>query len=189
MEPSLGYSSNKHFFFTDREARPIGRGLVLGRGYFQSVQPALDRMLINVDISTRAMYRSGKLIDLALEFLGKPGTPSALVPRHGLPDRERIRLQQFISGITVTMRYRTQEDTGRRRVVKKLTRECARDLKFEPADGGTMTVAEYFQTQLKIPLQFPDVICAEVCTTFSPSSHVFSYHVALDRRPYPLGAL
>jgi eukaryotic translation initiation factor 2C len=188
MEPSLGYSSNKHLFFTDREARPIGGGLVLGRGYFQSVQPALDRMLINVDISTRAMYRSGKLIDLALEFLGNPRTPSALAPRYGLPDRERIRLQQFISGITVTTRYRTQ-DTGRRRVVKKLTRECARDLTFELADGGTMTVAEYFQTQLKIPLQFPEVICAEVCTTFSPSSHVFSYYVALDRRPYPLRTL
>ena len=188
MEPILGSSSNKHFIFTDREARAIGRGLVLWRGYFQSVQPANDRMLINVDISTRAMYRSGKLIDLALEFLGVPGRPSALAPRYGLLDRERIRLQAFVSGITVTMRYRTQ-DTVRRRVVKKLTRECARDLKVELADGRTMTVAEYFQTQLKIPLQFPDVICAEVCTTFFLSSHVFSYQVALDPRRNPFGAL
>ncbi len=183
MEPSLRYPSNKNSFFTDQETRSIGAGLVLWRGYFQSVRPAIDRMLINIDISTGVMYRSGRLLDLALEFLDRPGTPNALAPNpnhgHGLPDRERLRLQQFISGIKIITPYRAQ-DPDRRRLVKKVTRESARDRTFEIGDGQTMTVLEYYQNQLNIPLQFPDLVCVEVCTIFFLSSRAFSHPVALD---------
>ena len=177
MEPSLRYSSNKNSFFTDQieEARPIGAGIVLWRGYFQSLRPAIDRILINVDTATGTMYKPGRLIDLALEVLGK-STPNALAPqqagRQGLPDRERLRLQQFISGIKVTTPYRAQ-DPERRRLVKKLTRESARDRTFEIGDGQTMTVLEYFRDELNIPLQFPDLICVEVCTTFFLCSRAY----------------
>lgn len=121
-------------------------------------------MLTNVDISTGAMYRPGKLIDLALDFLGKPGTLVALAPRYGLSDHERLRLQQFISGIKITTPHLTQ-DPDRRRLVKKLTRESARDRTFQIRDGETTTVAEYFQDQLDMSLRFPDLLCVEVCTT------------------------
>jgi eukaryotic translation initiation factor 2C len=170
MEPSLRYPSNKNSFFTDQieEARPIGAGIVLWRGYFQSLRPAIDRILINVDTATGTMYKPGRLINLALEVLGK-STPNALAPQQGLPDRERLRLQQFISGIKITTPYRAQ-DPERRRLVKKLTRESARDRTFEIGDGQTMTVLEYFRDELNIPLQFPDLICVEVCTTFFPCS-------------------
>ena len=97
----MKFPFNKRSFFTDRETRPIGGGIVLRRGYFQSLRPAIDRMLINTDITTGTMYRPGKLIDLALEFLNKPGKPDALAPRLGFPDRERFRLQQFLSGIKI----------------------------------------------------------------------------------------
>jgi len=145
-------------------------------------------MLINVDTSTSAMYRPGKLIDLALEFLGEPGTPNALKPPHGRPDAERLRLQQFISGINIITPYRAQ-DPDRKRLVKKLTRESARDRTFTVGDGQTMTVLEYFQDTLNILLQFPDLICVEVCTTLLPSSLASSLTVALDPRCNSLGAL
>ena len=48
-------------------------------------------MLVNVNLSTGVMYRSGSFIDLALDFLGRAGTPNALSSHHGLPDRERLR--------------------------------------------------------------------------------------------------
>lgn len=178
MEPSLRYPSNKNSFFTSQETRSIGAGLVLWRGYFQSLRPAIDRILINFDISTGVMYRSGELIDLALEFLGQ-STPNALSPQHGLPDRERLRLQQFISGIKIITPYR---DPDRRRLVRKVTRESAQERTFEIGDGQTMTVAQYFQNELNIPLQFPDLICVEVCIIFFLSSCAFSCPVALNAR-------
>ena len=87
------------------------------------------------------MHRPGKLIDLALESLGNPGTPFALAPRSGLSDHERLKLQQFILGIKITTPHRAQ-DADRRRLVRKLTCESAQDLTFQigDGDGETMTV-------------------------------------------------
>jgi eukaryotic translation initiation factor 2C len=191
MEPSLRYTTKRNSFFTNHGERPIGGGIVLWRGYFQSLRPAIERLLINVDTATGTMYRSGKLIDIALQFLGKE-TPNALAPQRGaqrgLPDRERLRLQQFLSGVKVTTPYRTR-DPDKRRFVKKVTRESARERTFEIGDGETMTVAEYFQNQLNIPLQFPDILCVEVCTTLILSVCISSRPTALNRCRHPDGAL
>ena len=166
MAPNLIYPFNVRSFFTDRETRDIGGGIVLWRGYFQSVRPAIGRMLINVDISTGAMYAPGPLIQLALAFLGfQHDRQDALMPNRGLPDRERIRLQRFITGIKITTSH-GQRDRGqgpRPRVVKRLSKDGARDLSFELGNGQQQTVAEYFRGVLGRPLRYPDVICVEVC--------------------------
>jgi len=165
MGPNLRHPFIRGSFFTDRETRDIGGGIVLWRGYFQSVRPAIGRMLINVDISTGAMFMPGPLIGLALAHLNL-NRPDALAPR-GLPDRERLRLQRFITGLEVTTSHGQREpgrQGPRRRVVKKLSKEGARDLSFELDNGQRMTVADYFQGVLGGPLRYPEVICVEVCT-------------------------
>lgn len=163
MTPNQRYPHNARSFFTDRITRDIGGGIVLWRGYFQSVRPAIGRILINVDTATGVMYKPGRLIDLALDFLGRPGQPDALTPRHRFPERERMRLQHFLSGIKVMTPY-SPHHRGRLRFVKKLTRRGAREESFEVGEGGeTMTVAEFFRVQHNISLVYPDVICVEVC--------------------------
>ncbi|KAH9965910.1 argonaute-like protein [Russula dissimulans] len=165
MGPNLKYPFNVRSFFTDNETRDIGGGIVLWRGYFQSVRPAIGRILINVDISTGTMYMPGELIGLALAVLGKPGNPNALAPRQGLPDKDRVRLQRFISGIKITTSHGQRGRQNQRpRVVKALSKAGARDLMFELGNGQTTTVADYFRGVLGRPLRFPDVICAELST-------------------------
>ncbi|KAF9226544.1 argonaute-like protein [Gyrodon lividus] len=162
MEPTMKYPFNVRSFFTDRETRDIGGGLVLWRGYFQSVRPAIGRLLVNVDISTGTMYKSGPLLDLCLEFLGRPGQYNILSVRRGMPDRERIRLQRFVSGIRIMTTYSGERVRKTPRVVKKLSSAGASDLSFSLRDGTTMTVAQYFQSLLNRPLRYPDNICIEV---------------------------
>lgn len=186
MAPNLIYPFNVRSFFTDRETRDIGGGIVLWRGYFQSVRPAIGRMLINVDISTGAMYKPGPLILLALDVLGLPlNQPDALAPRggRGLPERERHRLQTFLKNIKVTKTYgqRDPERQGLRRLtVKGLSKKGARESTFELDNGQQTTVADYFRGILGAPLRHPDVICVEVCAplyapSFSdPAFHSFS---------------
>ncbi|KAG6822135.1 hypothetical protein H0H92_015119, partial [Tricholoma furcatifolium] len=152
----MNYPFNVRSFFTDRETKNIGIGLVLWRGYFQSVRPASGRMLINVDISTGTMYKPGNLIDLCLEFLNKPGNPLILAPSRGLPDRERLRLQRFISGIRILVRGKTTH------VIKKLSTGGANAHKFTMRDGESVTVADYFRQYLNASLRFPEIICVEV---------------------------
>nr|VWO95172.1 Uncharacterized protein [Ganoderma boninense] len=165
MEPTMKYPFNVRSFFTSRETAPIGGGIVLWRGYFQSVRPAIGRMLINVDISTAAMYKPGRAIDVALELLGVTQRgPLALSPKHGFPERELIKLQRFLSGVRITVDIPGRPTTGRRppRVIKKLTKAGANNLSFTMRDGKTITVAQYFEKTHNYRLQFPDIVCIEV---------------------------
>lgn len=177
MQPSLDYPFNVRSFFTAAETRDIGAGIVLWRGYFQSVRPALNKMLINVDISTGAMYKPLSLMALCLDFFGRPhnnGNPnvqqaSVMAPRRGLPDRERVRVQRFVSGVRVSNTYKARNQdggpaAGRARTVRRLTKEGASDLSFTGDDGQQITVANYFRQLLNRPLQFPEAICAELNT-------------------------
>ncbi|KAF8076456.1 argonaute-like protein [Lyophyllum atratum] len=163
MEPTMKYPFNVRSFFTDRETKDIGSGLQLWRGYFQSVRPASGRMLINVDISTGTMYKAGPLLGLCLEFLNK-GDPNALATSRGFPDRERLRLQRFISGIRVLTKHAGADGTIQQtpRVIKKLSTAGANALNFTMREGGSMSVADYFQKTQNQKLKFPDVICVEV---------------------------
>ena len=141
MEPcSKGYPFNARSFFTDRETINISGGVVLWRGYFQSLRPAINKILINVNISTGAMYQHGELIPLCLNFLGrsKQQQQPQLLTAGQLPVRERRRLENFLKGIKVTTPYYAR-NPNRPRLVKRLTPESARDRTFDIGDGHTVT--------------------------------------------------
>src|SRR5258708_26876882 len=193
MGPNLKYPFNVRSFFTDSETRDIGGGIVLWRGYFKCVRPAIGRMVIKIDISTGAMYMPGPLIGLALAVLGRPpNNPNALAPSQGLPDRERLRLQRFITpGLKITTAYdqRDPNQAPRPRGVKKLSKAGARDLTFELAAGQTTNVADYFRQKLNRPLRFPDIICVEVCMCSYAPLHTDLRPVARKWRINPFGTL
>ena len=162
MEPTMNYPFNVRSFFTDREIKDIGSGIQLWRGYFQSVRPAIGQMLINVDISTATMYKSGPLLRLCLDFLRKEHPTHLVAPK--TTEREFMRLHRFIAGMKVitTPPGPGGTPTPIGRVVKKLHTTAAKGLKFELREGGEMSVADYFHKTYNRPLQFPDIGCVEV---------------------------
>ncbi|KAF8888340.1 argonaute-like protein [Infundibulicybe gibba] len=157
MDPTAKYPFNVRSFFTPEGKKPIGGGIELWRGYFQSVRPTIGRLVVNVDIATGMMFKPGPLIDLCLEVLGRPGMTN-LLRGGGLPDRERVRLQRFLTGVRIT----TTNTPGAARVLKKLTPAGANTLTFEMRDVGHITVADYFRNQVNRPLRLPELVCAEV---------------------------
>ncbi|CCL99782.1 uncharacterized protein FIBRA_01804 [Fibroporia radiculosa] len=164
QEHYLKYSFNVRSFFTDRETKDIGGGIILWRGYFQSIRPAIGKILINMDINTGTIYQDGHLIDLCLAFLGKED-PNFLAPERGFQARDRIRLQHFLSGIQVLKMIPGQEVQQVQNepwIVRKLTSTGANMCTFTMREGGTTTVAQHFQQMYNYRLQFPDVICVEV---------------------------
>ena len=158
----MKYPFNVRSFFTDRETKDIGSGIQLWRGYFQSVRPAIGQMLINVDISTATMYKSGPLLRLCLDFLRKDHPSHLVSPK--TTDREFIRLNRFISGMRVITGPTGPDSTATQlgRVVKKLNTTAAQSLRFTLREGGSMSVADYFQKTSNRPLNFPDIGCVEV---------------------------
>ncbi|KAK0455295.1 argonaute-like protein [Desarmillaria tabescens] len=164
MAPSLAYPSHGRSFYM-HETRSIGLGLLVCQGYFQSVHPAFDRLLINVDITMGIMYKDGSLISLCLEYLGLPSHQAhQLDPQQGLPPYERIRLQRFLSGMKIVPTLAGSGAHGRKGkpvLVKRLTNRSALMLTFTPHGGGAVTtVAAYFQQQNQL-LQYPHIICVE----------------------------
>jgi eukaryotic translation initiation factor 2C len=158
MGPNQKYPFNVRSFFTPEGKRSIGGGMELWRGFFQSIRPSENQMYINIDIATGIMYRSGPLLELFMEFF-KQKDPAAFSPRRGFHDRDRIRLQKFVSNMRVVTSH-----TGRDRavVIKKLSSTGASNTMFTMRDGDkSISVADYFRMHANIKLKFPDNICIE----------------------------
>ncbi|KAF9559498.1 argonaute-like protein [Agrocybe pediades] len=159
MAPNQIYPHNKRSFFTPQERRDIGNGIELWRGIFQSIRPAIGRLILTVDLATAALYKEGPLMRLCLEHIGNPQLrPQNLSPAHGLALQDRLRLQKFVSGLKVTSRT-----TGDKpRTIRGLSDQGADTIRFTNQTTGTsMTVAHYFAS-IGMPLQFPSVICVKI---------------------------
>ncbi|CAE6417203.1 unnamed protein product [Rhizoctonia solani] len=161
MDPMTRHPFNTRSFFTDKEVRPIGGGIELWRGYFQSVRPGMASPLINIDISTGAMYSPGPMIGVCQQILVN-NSPNSLVPGQGLSDRDRIKLQRFLSGVrfVTTHKEKNGQVNNKPKVLKKITFLSANTLMFTNSDGNEMSVAQYFQS-LGTNLQYPNYICIE----------------------------
>ncbi|KAK0460769.1 hypothetical protein IW261DRAFT_1577467 [Armillaria novae-zelandiae] len=67
---STGLTALNISFYSDKIKAPLANtGLEAWQGYFQSVRPALNRLLVNIDISTGVMFKPGPLIETCLEFI------------------------------------------------------------------------------------------------------------------------
>ncbi|KIJ56900.1 hypothetical protein M422DRAFT_23034 [Sphaerobolus stellatus SS14] len=158
MLPISKYPFNVRSFFTDREQKDIGGGLILWRGYFQSIRPGGNRMWINIDISTGTMYKDLNLIAMCLEHLNIRD-PRQLTAQGGFTDRDRMKLQRFLAGVRVATLH---TNTGGARAIKKITLHGASGLTFQTREGGSMTVQAYFENTYRKRLQYPQLPCVEV---------------------------
>jgi eukaryotic translation initiation factor 2C len=150
------YTTNSKSFFVADGKRDIGGGVELWRGYFQSVRPGANRLLINVDVTTAMMYKSGPLMEVCLSFF-EERDPRKLAPRHGFTARKIAALAKFLSNLSVTTTH-----INKGRTIKSVSRAGAGDLMFDK-DGQMISVARYFQQHANITLRYPDVVCVEVC--------------------------
>jgi len=162
MEPNQIHPFNKRSFYIPDGRKDIGGGIELWRGIFQSVRPTVDRLIVNIDLSTGMMYKEGRLLNLCIDFFGRPSntSPNVILEETRIKDIERIKLQKFLSGV----RVRVSTTGDKERVVRGLSKQGANTLTFETQAGVQTTVAQYFQS-LGMPLQYPSVICALVGRT------------------------
>lgn len=163
MAPSMLYPFNVRSFFTPRETEDIGAGIVLWRGYFQSVRPAVGRMLVNIDISTGAMYKPGILYPLCMDILElRDRDPRALYVGN-VSDRDAIKLSRFLAGLRVN----SVMDKGKPpRVIKRVMHKDNAMKTFQlQSDNGparTITIKQYFKETFNKDLQHPNAILVEV---------------------------
>jgi hypothetical protein len=107
---------------------------------------------------------------------------------HGLPDRERLRLQHFSCGIRILTTHCGPDGQKHTTLcaLKKLSTAPANKLTFTMREGQSMTIADYFQRTQNKPLQFPDVIRAEVCSISLSRTRLIHFQGWI-RRPHFAG--
>jgi len=154
------YPFNIRSFFTPDEIKDIGMGIVLWRGYFQSVRPAVGRMLVNVDISTGTMYKPGNVLDICLELLGLKYRDIAALHAGNLNQRDALQMSRFLLNVRVWSNV--DRNIPPRSVKRILVREDASTTFSLNRDGQpprTITVAVRIVTTLyEITLTDVDIV-------------------------------
>ncbi|KAJ7437478.1 Piwi domain-containing protein [Mycena galericulata] len=156
---TLPTGKERRIFYTENGAKSIGSGVVLWRGYFQSLRPGISRLFLNVDVSTGAMYRPGPLIALALECLDDVRDVPALM--RALRNRtQHEKLARFIIGARVT--WDRVGAATMERSIKGLGDNSADREMFTQRDGQQKSVAGYFRSIANRGLQYPGLPCVQV---------------------------
>ncbi|KAJ7582610.1 argonaute-like protein [Mycena floridula] len=140
------YPHTKTAYYPGTDAKVLrGSGLSLVRGYFVSVRPTVNRLLVNIDTTMSAMYQAGELINISLDHLGERNVRS-------LADKNSIRsLEKFLMNV----RINTKTTKTKTKTIKGLVPRAG-EFQFDK-DGQTMTVQQYYQTTYNIRLRYPEI--------------------------------
>ncbi|KZT55686.1 Piwi-domain-containing protein [Calocera cornea HHB12733] len=170
MVPNLKYPFNVRSFFTDKEMKPIGAGLEVWRGYFQSVRWAVGRLVINVDISTGQMFARGPLLSLCTDMMQEAVGANRRIDANtlcfgrGFDERMRVLAHQQIAGVRVLNRLHKGPSRNAPKLIKRVLYESARNATFKQRGGEKTTVFEYMRDTYNYQLQYPDMCLVELAS-------------------------
>ncbi|PFH51130.1 hypothetical protein AMATHDRAFT_75110 [Amanita thiersii Skay4041] len=135
---------NKFFFPASSDAWDLGGGLQAFRGYYSSVRPAHNQLMVNVNVCTTAFYKPGNLAKAIEEFTSASFGAQA---------------KGFVRGLRVKATH-----LGYRKTVKTLSDRNAKQYTFACSDfeNAVVSVEEYFKRKYRITLKFPDMRLVDV---------------------------
>ncbi|KAK7690109.1 hypothetical protein QCA50_006757 [Cerrena zonata] len=87
-------------FYTGQGERTLGGGLVAWNGFFQSVRPTINRIMINIDTTTTVMYEAASLLDSASNFLQMSQRD---LERLNLESPNGKKLSRFLKKVRITI--------------------------------------------------------------------------------------
>ncbi|KAH9994550.1 argonaute-like protein [Russula compacta] len=136
---------NRYFFppVSPQSQSSLGGGLEAWRGYFSSVRPSFNQLMVNVNVCATAFYSEGNLAEAMIAF-------------------EQASFGARMSAFVQRIRVKT-DHLGHQKTVKRLAKFNAKQHKFEAQElGGTVTVEEYFRRKYKITLHYPNLPLVDV---------------------------
>uniref|UniRef100_A0A0K0DJA5 Protein argonaute-1 n=2 Tax=Metastrongylidae TaxID=55271 RepID=A0A0K0DJA5_ANGCA len=162
--PSLKYTPVGRSFFSPpyHMESKLGGGREVWFGFHQSVRPSQWKMMLNIDVSATAFYRSMPVIEFVAEVLELP--VQALTERRALSDAQRVKFTKEIRGLKIEITHCGQ--MRRKYRVCNVTRRPAQTqtfpLQLETGQTIECTVAKYFYDKYRIQLKYPHLPCLQV---------------------------
>ncbi|XP_026678240.1 protein argonaute-2 [Diaphorina citri] len=161
--PSMTYTPVGRSFFStpDGYYHPLGGGREVWFGFHQSVRPSQWKMMLNIDVSATAFYKSQPVIEFMCEVLDIRDVNEQRKP---LTDSQRVKFTKEIKGLKIEI---THCGTMKRKYrVCNVTRRPAQmqsfPLQLENGQTVECTVAKYFLDKYKMKLRFPHLPCLQV---------------------------
>ncbi|KAI6043075.1 Piwi domain-containing protein [Pisolithus marmoratus] len=146
------YPNNVKSFFTKDAGRvTLGGGLEAWKGFYQSVRPTHNQLLINVDVTCGVLYQEGRLIDIALAVLGQSNV-RALKLQESSPDFRKLR--SFFKGVFIGFTH----VKGKKKKIQQFISEAGYYKFQKESDGPEISVQQYYRETYNIHLQYPDII-------------------------------
>ncbi|TMW58188.1 hypothetical protein Poli38472_011776 [Pythium oligandrum] len=153
---ALRYTMVGRNLYSAAGAVPIGEGAMAWRGYFQSLRPTQNRLVLNLDLSTTAFVREMEVLDFVAEVVAT--RQSNAVPQ-SLRPHQYAAVNKAIRGVKVETTHRP----GVRRTyrVNGLSPKSAAETFFEDDNGRRQSVAQYFAQHYRA-LRYPQLPCLHV---------------------------
>ena len=139
------------FSFPDGHEKDLGLGFQIWNGRFVSIRPTQWKMMLNVDTSSTAFYKAQPVLHFMCEFLELNQIPARL----NKPQSRAFGREMKTIKIETTHMKRKQKVTG-------FSSKSSKDEKFPLDDGKMTSVFDYFKSQYKITLRYPDLPCLKI---------------------------
>ncbi|KAG9089375.1 hypothetical protein FRC06_001577, partial [Ceratobasidium sp. 370] len=136
---------NKWFFPTPGQAKSLGTGLEAYQGFYSSVRPSFQQLMVNVNVATTAFHRPGNLAELFLEF--------------GLQRANQI--PAFVYNLRIEMSH---TGTRRRKAIKGVKLKTSAGAYMFRCDefDQDMSVEAYFKRKYKMTLKYPKLPLVDI---------------------------
>eukprot|EP00794_Sanderia_malayensis_P004420 gene4420-5010_t len=160
--PSLRYIPVGRSFFSPPDepgCYQLGNGREVWFGYHQSLRPSQWKMMINLDISSSAFYKTQPVLDLLCKIVQEDFKKK----KRQLRDHERVKFLKEIKGLKIQITHlgkvkRKYRVTG----VTLLSTGCQT---FKMENDGLVSdviVASYFLERYNFKLKYPNLPCLQV---------------------------
>nr|QUP51772.1 Ago2b [Locusta migratoria] len=148
----------RSFFTPPAEPIPLGNGMHMWLGFYQSVILGWKPFL-NVDVAHKGFPAPKDVKSIMEEVLGSQYNP--FNPDRELNKDQEADLSSFLKGLKVEYKLPNQSASKRTYRVNSAKSSALR-LEFKLDDGRQTTVAEYFRTEKNYKLKYPKLPCLHV---------------------------
>ncbi|KAJ3715716.1 argonaute-like protein [Lentinula raphanica] len=130
------------FFWPSSSPLSLGGGVEAMKGFYSSVRPSYNQLMVNVNVCTTAFYTPSNLVDAIQAYMAS--TFGA-------------RATSFAKGVRVRTLH-----LGYTKTIKTVTDLTPRQHKFKSEEFGEVDVATYFEKKYKIKLKHPNLPLVDV---------------------------
>ncbi|MCO5610336.1 hypothetical protein L7F22_064572 [Adiantum nelumboides] len=148
------YTPFSRSFFTETLGSvALDGGLTAWNGFFQSLRPTAQGLVLNVDLATTAFYKSMPVVEFLQQKVRN------FNPGQGLTDAQRTMVKKALARLKVEVCHRP---TPRKYRIFGLSPSPTKDLKFSVNEGEEIGIIEYFRETYNWPIRYPELPCLQV---------------------------